>query len=393
MRDLRIDVARGLALVAIFINHVPSAATSITWRHYGFSDASDLFVFLAGYGAAIAWSDHFQRNPVEGMWQAATRALHLYKVHLCMVLALAGIAVAGGWLGDRPDLPSWIGLAFLTGAPVEGWWRVMVLTYLPNFADILPLYIVFIGSLGLLGPALVRWPAAALALSLTIWWLAGRQGWAPTGSPDGGTWFLNPLTWQVLFVTGFLLGRRARLGLSLPRHPLLTAAAVAYLLYAILCIAPWHRFGLFPDVAGLDPAWVVPHGKHEQEIGRLLHFAAIAYLGAVLVAPRAPWLAGAVGRSLALLGRNSLPVYVTGVLLCVPMTYLIFLTPTTWTTELVLTLSGVPVLFAIALAADQDKADRRAGAVATPKASPAPATIHAPGPALSAMDMRGGPAT
>ncbi len=55
-RDLRLDLFRGLALWLIFLDHIPSNIVSwITIRHYGFSDATEIFVFISGYTAAFVY--------------------------------------------------------------------------------------------------------------------------------------------------------------------------------------------------------------------------------------------------------------------------------------------------------------------------------------------------
>jgi hypothetical protein len=49
VRDVRLDLFRGLANWAIFLDHIPHEVLSwITTRNYGFSDAADLFVFISG---------------------------------------------------------------------------------------------------------------------------------------------------------------------------------------------------------------------------------------------------------------------------------------------------------------------------------------------------------
>jgi hypothetical protein len=49
-RDLRLDACRGLALWFIFIDHIPDNALAwLTLRNYGFSDATEVFVFVSGY--------------------------------------------------------------------------------------------------------------------------------------------------------------------------------------------------------------------------------------------------------------------------------------------------------------------------------------------------------
>ena len=55
-RDHRIDWLRGIALVSIFINHMPgNRLENWTTRNFGFSDAAELFVLLAGMAAAFAF--------------------------------------------------------------------------------------------------------------------------------------------------------------------------------------------------------------------------------------------------------------------------------------------------------------------------------------------------
>ena len=55
-RDLRLDACRGLALWFIFVDHVPDNSLSwLTPRNYGFSDTSEVFVFISGYTCMLAY--------------------------------------------------------------------------------------------------------------------------------------------------------------------------------------------------------------------------------------------------------------------------------------------------------------------------------------------------
>ena len=55
-RELRLDLFRGLALWLIFIDHLPaSLLTWLTIRNYGFSDATEIFIFISGYTAAFVY--------------------------------------------------------------------------------------------------------------------------------------------------------------------------------------------------------------------------------------------------------------------------------------------------------------------------------------------------
>src|SRR5258705_8556533 len=55
-RELRLDLFRGMALWLIFIDHLPpNLLTWFTIRNYGFSDATEIFIFISGYTAAFVY--------------------------------------------------------------------------------------------------------------------------------------------------------------------------------------------------------------------------------------------------------------------------------------------------------------------------------------------------
>ena len=55
--DLRILLLLGIANWFLFVDHIPhNAVSSLTLRNFGFSGATDLFVFAGGYAAAIIYA-------------------------------------------------------------------------------------------------------------------------------------------------------------------------------------------------------------------------------------------------------------------------------------------------------------------------------------------------
>ena len=65
-RDLRLDLFRGIALWLIFLDHIPSNIVSwITIRNYGFSDATEIFVFISGYTAAFVYGRAMRERGVD----------------------------------------------------------------------------------------------------------------------------------------------------------------------------------------------------------------------------------------------------------------------------------------------------------------------------------------
>src|ERR1700733_5123651 len=62
-RELRLDFFRGLALVFIFLDHIPSNVMNwLTIRNFGFSDAAEAFVFMSGYSAVLAYSKRLDND-------------------------------------------------------------------------------------------------------------------------------------------------------------------------------------------------------------------------------------------------------------------------------------------------------------------------------------------
>src|SRR5258708_1536317 len=86
-RDVRLDLSRGLANWAIFLDHIPHEVLNwTTSRNYGFSDAADLFVFVSGYTAALA----FGRMMVERGYLVAASRLSKRAFELYAALIIAG---------------------------------------------------------------------------------------------------------------------------------------------------------------------------------------------------------------------------------------------------------------------------------------------------------------
>ena len=63
MRDLRIDLFRGLALYMVAVDHIGGDPLSkFTYRVFGFSDAAEIFVYLSGVACGLAYSSVLERK-------------------------------------------------------------------------------------------------------------------------------------------------------------------------------------------------------------------------------------------------------------------------------------------------------------------------------------------
>lgn len=319
-RDPRIDFFRGLALIFIFWDHVPhNPLGQITLRNFGFSDAAEVFVFLAGFAAVLAYGKIMQRD---GYWMACLKILRrawvLYVVHIFLLALLMGIVFFANSHVETRDLVSEMGLTHFVTHPQQALTDELLLRFKPNLMDPLPLYIVLLAGLPLVLPMLVRKPSVVVAVSLTIYLLAPWMGWNLRAIADG-VWYFNPVTWQLLFVLGgaaAIHSQRPRPVETRPllRQPLFVSAALYVLLAGILTLS-WR----WPEV---HDAWMpsrlsdllYPISKTDLSPLRLVHFLALAYVTTKLL-PGAGWTQNRLAGEVCRMGRYSLEVFCLGVVL------------------------------------------------------------------------------
>ncbi|MCQ4162624.1 OpgC domain-containing protein [Roseomonas sp. GC11] len=311
-RDTALDVWRGVALATIFINHVSgNVLERVTHKNFGFSDAADLFVLFAGYAAAAAYFGRFRAGErTRTVLRVLGRAVKLYTTHLALVVLGAAVFATKALKNGDLGLMSVIALEPLLQDPAGAMVEAATLRYQPGFLNILPLYCVLIGALPLLMAVAARDMRLALGLSGALWLAAGLTGANFPTRPLPGGWFFNPLCWQFLFVIGFALGaRRAATGRASGAHRGLWWAALAYLAIALVVM---RGTGL-PAAGWLAPLpdfLTVPE-KQFLSLPRLLHALALAYV--VAHSPLQAWARGlSRHHPLAMMGRHSLPVFCTG---------------------------------------------------------------------------------
>jgi hypothetical protein len=166
-RDVRLDLFRGLANWAIFLDHIPhEILSSLTTRNYGFSDAADLFVFISGYTAAMVFGKvMIERGYLAAALRLARRAFQLYAAHMAVVAVyIAVIAWVSRKFHDPDDLNQF-NVAVFMSKPLWQSIQTLALRYKPVNLDVLPLYILLLGTFA---PALwlmVRKPTLILICS------------------------------------------------------------------------------------------------------------------------------------------------------------------------------------------------------------------------------------
>ena len=316
-RDLRIDFFRGLALLFIFVDHVPdNVLAKFTLRNFGFADAAEVFVLLAGFSAVLAYGRVFEGQGFKsGVARVFERVRDIYLWHLALVVICGvGLTFAATYFGDLAYARN-IGVHVFSQDPARSTVLAALLVNQPNMLNILPLYIVLLMFwLPFVLWLLPRNPWQALVLSVGLWAAANLLAANLPSMQHPHGWVFNPFAWQLLITIGALAAHFTRQG-PIPFSRTLMWTAIAYLSFAFLVIAPWTQVPgwenarLFaPDLLGnVDKTYLSPW--------RLANVVALGYLAMILLSPQSPWLTRSWATGIARLGRHSLEVFCLGTIL------------------------------------------------------------------------------
>ncbi len=316
-RDLRIDFFRGLALLFIFIDHVPNNVLArFTLCNFGFADAAEVFVLLAGFSAFLAYQRSFEGGGFRaGASRVLDRVRDIYVWHLALVAICAiGLTFAAAWL-ENPMYARNIGVHVFGETPARATVLAATLVNQPNMLNILPLYIVLM----LIWVPFVLWllprrPWQLLFLSAGIWVVANVLQLNLPSQQEPQGWVFNPFAWQLLITIGALAAHVSRLEV-IPSSRVALALAAGYVAFAFLVVAPWTQ------IAGLEAARVIPRdllGQMSRSYlspWRLAHIVALGYLAMTLLSPKSPWLTHAWARGVGRCGRHSLEIFCLGTVL------------------------------------------------------------------------------
>jgi hypothetical protein len=291
MRDPRLDFYRGIAMFIILIAHIPNDPWA-KWipARFGYSDATEIFVFCSGMASAIAFGGAFARK---GWWmgtaRVAFRIWQVYWAHICLFFFVAMSMAALDQTGffEKTYITS-LNLQHFFNDPASQMVGIFTLTYVPNYFDILPMYLVVLALMPVyMGLYRIGFWAVA-ATSIAIWLVAQTGALALPAEPwSDRQWFFNPFGWQLLFFTGFAFMRG-----WIPAPPVSKTLIWAAVLFLILS-APFGSWKVFtwinnaaPELgAVLRKGWPLTselRGKTEFGLLRYVHFLSLAYLGWVV---------------------------------------------------------------------------------------------------------------
>ncbi|MFI4982754.1 MAG: OpgC family protein, partial [Nevskiales bacterium] len=253
-RERRVDALRGVALVCIFVDHIPGSWLNwLTLRNFGLSDAAELFVMLSGFASMVAFGRTFSRDGARaGLRRIALRCLQLYVFQIGMLLT----TLLTVWLWTSYYHLTPVHLAPMIYGGVAGIGRGLTLQAQPSNLNILPLYILLLAAFPAMYAGLRLRPAFTLVVSAAVWLAANLvRDLNLTNALDGNGWFFNPFAWQFLFALGTTLAMvMAHREGSLPRLPWLVLLCWLLLGLGFLQAFPWQQWDL-PNLAPLaiDP--------------------------------------------------------------------------------------------------------------------------------------------
>jgi hypothetical protein len=323
-RDLRLDFFRGVGMFVILIAHITGNPWTL-WipARFGFSDATEMFVFCSGMASALAFGAVFSlAGWAMGTLRIAHRIWQVYWVHLGVffVTLVLMLALNESGVFPRDEVGALNLYPFLnnTGPNLIG---LFTLTYVPNYFDILPMYLVILALIPMM-MALARVDARLALLASLALWIAATVGlnlpaelWFT--KPSDRPWFFNPFAWQLVFFTGFAL-----MAGWLPAPPV--HRGLVWLAAGIVVLSvpfAWSKvIGQVEAIRDLRQAAAPLFDKTDFGVLRYVHFLALAYLAWVAVGPMGVWLqrGGRAGEVIALIcrvGQQSLAVFAASMVL------------------------------------------------------------------------------
>ena len=346
-RDLRLDFFRGLALIFIFVDHVPENILSyFTIQAVTFFDAAEVFIFISGYTAALVYGQILlSQGSLYATARILGRAWQLYVAHIFLfVMFIAEVSYTVTTF-NNPMYNDEMRVGDFLDEPHVAIVKALLLEFQPTFLDILPLYILLLVlfPIALLG---LRWrPLIVLIPSFLLYLFVQVTNVSVPAYPEGHVWYFNPLAWQFLFVAGAALGfpgRRDRWWSGWARTLLSIAALVMAAGFVVKL--SWTIHGVWDPFPGVLLKELWPVNKNNLSPIRIIPFFAAVALVAAVVPAEAPALRSRLARPLVLCGQQSLEIFCLGILLSALGHFVLSEYDSAIETQLLVNLAGILVM-------------------------------------------------
>jgi hypothetical protein len=347
--DPRVDLLRGLANWFLFLDHIPhNVVNFITLRNFGFTGATDIFVFVTGYAATI----FFGRMALErGFVITSTRMLRrlwqLYAAYVVLfVIYIDIVSNVAAQYGTNEIIDEY-NVIGIVDHPIRTLMHGLMLQAKPLNLDVLQLFIALLVMFPPMLWLMLRRPNFALAGSVALYVASRVFDWSLPSFPTG-SWYFNPFCWQLLSVLGAWFALSGpKLTFTLRRLPLLRAAAATYLVFALVVTLAAHA----PALAAHLPDFGIslsPTEKENLAFYRVIHLLALALLFTYFV-PRdwAP-LQSKLLQPAMKCGEEWLTSFCVGVFLSFAAHFVLITGPKSVTIQVLVSVSGIAMMTAIA---------------------------------------------
>jgi len=358
-RDLRLDACRGLALWFIFVDHVPDNSLSwLTPRNYGFSDTSEVFVFISGYTCMLAYGGALAAQGwATTVVRALRRAREIYAAFLVLLLAYAALVwVVGN--GERFVDETNTGFFFRDPGPTLV--HVALLQFAPVNTDILLTFAILHICFPVVLWMMMTSPTFTLVISFLLYMMVQLFSWQVPAWPSGELYF-NPFAWQFLFVIGawYVYVGSASLRPILKSRTLLIVA-LAYLAFSLFMALSWEFKSLEALIPSAVTGLIYPIYKSHLAPVRLLHFLSLALVVSRLTPPQWNGPARPLMTAIIRCGENSLSIYCIGVLLAFIGQVVLTDVSSGFAMQLLISIAGIAVMvIAATLLTWETQLDRR----------------------------------
>jgi len=302
MRDLRLDLFRGIALIGITWNHtVPSKALLSEWGHFQFKtnfffSFAAIFIFISGIVCAIAFGNKISRLGWRlGIASIGDRIVQIVIYNTVACIACILIASIFGMFEvftAHHSLSSGVLDSFLGS--------ILQYKAMPYF-NILNMYVVFLAILPLFLFFYKKWKATFL-LSVAVY-VFSQFYYYTTENPVNPIFFGSIFSWQFLFFMGVVIGvERENISKLLSQNSLLMPVTFAYLFLGSYLLEMQYAYHYFTS-------------KQYLGVFRILDILAASYLVVIFLENKTISNLHALSPVISL-GKNSLPVFSLSLILC-----------------------------------------------------------------------------
>lgn len=348
VRDPRLDFFRGVGMLIILIAHIPNDRWAL-WipARFGFSDATEMFVFQSGMASAIAFGSTYDRKgSIALLSRVAQRVWQIFWAHVAVFVVVVAIMTVAGTRYDGVSYVDSLNLVPFMEDPGHLLVGLLTLTYVPNYFDILPMYVVILALMPLMVLA-GRLNVYLPFVLMIVLWFATQFGLTalPAEPWSDRSWFFNPFGWQLLFFTGFFLMRGV---LPVPRFDCRLAIIATAVVVATVPFA-WTRFQDAHPFFQIAAAQItVLTDKTNFGLLRFVHFTSLCYIAVHLVGEKGARLRGGFVAVLTVVGQQSLAVFITGMIIAQPIGIWLDHTGRTTSVEMIGNLFGFMTLIGVA---------------------------------------------